>query len=160
MALDWGQIVTHIIGFLITVWLLRKYAWDGILGMVHKRQDVIAQSFADIEQGKVEVQVQKDKYDAELQGIEDTRREKIQEAAHQAEHLAGEIKEEARRDALAARDKAKQDISIELDKANDVLKERMIAAIITTTEKVLEEKLDRDKHNEIIERYLADVKIG
>ena len=155
MQIEWGQIVTHMIGFLLAVWLLKRYAWGPLLGFIEKRREEIASSFEDIERDKAEAQALKDKYDKELDNIEEIRRNRIQEAAQEAEKLAAGIKEEARTEALAAREKAKQDIAIELDKANEVLKNRMVDAVITTTEKMINETLDKDKHAKLIEDVLT-----
>lgn len=160
MQIDFVQIVTHIVGFLIALWLLRKYAWNSLLGIVQKRRDTIASSFEEIEQGKAAVEQQKQQYELELQKIEETRRDKIQEAAREAEKLASEIREDARREALAEREKTKKEISIELDKANEVLKDRIVAAVLQTTEGLLGEKLDPDKHNRLIDDFLSKVKVN
>jgi F-type H+-transporting ATPase subunit b len=160
MSIDWGQIVTHIIGFLITLWLLRRYAWDKILGFVEGRRDTIANSFDEIEKGKAEVVAQKEHYDKELENIEGKRREIIQVAAKEAEELANEIKDEARKDAVATRDKAKKDVEIELDKANEILKDRMIDAVFTTTEKMIKERLDRETHAKLVDDFLNQLKMN
>ena len=62
-------------------------------------------------------------------------------------------------EAIAAREKAKHDIDIELDKANEVLKDRIIGSVLTATEKLIGEKLDRDKHNKLINDFLDNVKV-
>jgi F-type H+-transporting ATPase subunit b len=159
MQIDWGQIVTHIIGFLLAVGLLKKYAWGHLLGFVEKRRQTIADSFDQIEKGKAEVEVQRSNLEREMEKIEDTRRKRITEAAQEAESLANDIKEDARREAVATREKAKQDVSIELDKANEVLKDRMIHAVLTTTEKLLAERLDKSKHQQLIDDFLSQVKV-
>jgi F-type H+-transporting ATPase subunit b len=160
MQIDWGQIVTHVIGFLIAVWVMRRYAWDKLLGFIEHRRETIAASFSEIEQEKEAVEAQKQHYDQELEGIEATRRAKIQEAAREAETLAGGIREDARQEVVGMRDKAKQDIVLELDKANVMLRDRMIEAVFTTTEKVLKEKLDRETHRSLIEDFLKEVQAG
>ena len=159
MNIDWAQIVTHVIGFLITLWLLKKYAWSAILGFVESRREKIANSFADIEQGQAEVEAKKKQYDQELETIEALRRERIQEAAREAEALASEIKEEARKETVEMRQKAERDIAIELDKANEVLKDRIIDAVFVTTEKMIKGQLDKNKHTQLINDYLADMKL-
>ena len=159
MHIDWGQIVTNAIGFIIAVLLLKRYPWTGLLGFIEKRRQTIATSFEEIDSGRAEVAEQKARLDKELEGIEATRREKIQEAAREAETLAGKIKEGARREAIAEREKAKQDIDIELDKANEVLKDRIIESVLTATEKLIGERLDREKHNKLISDFLDNVKV-
>ena len=159
MNIDWGQIVTHAIGFILAVWILKRYAWEHLLGFVEKRRETIANSFQQIEEGRAEIASQKAALDRELENIEVTRRERIQEAAREAESLAGEIKEEARRAAINEREKAKQDIALELDKANEVLKDRLIESILTATEKMIGEQLDRQKHNKLIDDFLNNVQV-
>lgn len=159
MQIDWGQIVTHIIGFIIVVWILKKYAWGHLIAFVNKRRETIVNSFAEIEKGKAEVQAQRESLDSEMDKIEETRRQKLSEAAKEADALANGIREEARRDAVATREKAKEDVAIELDKANEILKDRMIAAVLTTSEKLLMQELDRDKHNRLISDFLNNLKV-
>jgi F-type H+-transporting ATPase subunit b len=158
MNIDPAQIVTHIIGFMLALWLLKRYAWKSVLGFVEKRRATIAASFDQIEKDRAAVAAQKARYEQELLKIEETRREKIREAAREAETLAGQIKEDARSEALGAREKAKQDIALELDKANEILKDRIIEAVIYTTEKMILERLDKKKHNELINHFLSQVK--
>lgn len=159
MHIDWGQIVTHAIGFLLAVWLLKRYAWGHLLGFVEKRREMIAASFDEIEKGKATLASRKAELDREFEKIEVTRRAKIQEAAREAETLGAQIKEDARKEAIAARDKAKIDAAIELDKTNELLKDRMIEAILTATGKMIDERLDRTKHNKLIDDFLNNVKV-
>ena len=43
--------ITHSIGFLITVWILKKYAWGPILSMLDERRNKIKGEFEKIENG-------------------------------------------------------------------------------------------------------------
>jgi F-type H+-transporting ATPase subunit b len=159
MQLDWRQILTHVVGFLIAVWLVRRYAWDKLLRFIEHRRETIAASFAEVERREKAAAAEKARYEKELEGIEVTRRARIQEAAREAERLAGDIREEARQETVAMRQKAKQDISLEIDKANVVLKNRMVEAVFLSTEKVLREKLDREKHRRLINDFLDQVNV-
>lgn len=159
MELQWGQIVTQIIGFLLALFLLKKYAWDSLLGFIEKRRETIASSFEEIDQKMAAADSQKAQYEAELAKIEDTRRIMIQEAAQDANKFAGDIKEEARKDAVAMREKTKKDIELELDKANAILRDRMIDAVIVSTEKVIKETLDREKHKKLISDFLDELQV-
>ena len=48
---------------------------------------------------------------------------------------------------------------MELDKANEILKDRIIDAIFIATEKMIDDQLDPDKHNKLIDEFLAKVKV-
>jgi F-type H+-transporting ATPase subunit b len=159
MQLDWRQIVTHIVGFIIAVWLVRRYAWDKLMRFIEHRRETIDASFAEVERREEAAHAEKQRYETAIEGIEVARRARIQEAARQAEKLAGDIREEARRETVTMRQKAKQDIALEIDKANAVLKNRMIEAVALATEKLLREKLDRERHRRLIDEFLDQVKV-
>ena len=159
MQIDWGQIVTHIVGFLIAVWLVRRYAWDKLMAFIEHRRETIANSFSEIEQGREDVAAQKQHYEQELENIEATRRAKIQEAAREAGAFAGEVREEARQEAVDMRQKAKKDIEVEVDRANVLFKDNMVEAVFYATEKIIKDKLDKDRHTALINDFLDEVKV-
>jgi F-type H+-transporting ATPase subunit b len=159
MDLQLKTLLTQVVGFLIVVWLLRKYAWSGLLEFMEKRRETIAAEFENIEKTRADAEALKRKFDEELSNIEQTRRLKIQEAVSEANELASEINENARKQALELRSKANRDVELELDKANVVLRDRMVDAVITTTEKIIRERLDDDKHRQLINEFLKDVSL-
>jgi F-type H+-transporting ATPase subunit b len=160
MHLEWSVIITQAVGFIIVLLILKKYAWGKLLGYIDQRRDKIAGEFANIERSQVEVDKLKGDLDKQLAGIEETRRQKIQEAAQEAGKLAGDIKDEARQDVIALRQKAERDIQMELDKANVQLRDQMVNAVVTATEKLIRERLDSDKQRQLISEFLGEVSAG
>jgi len=157
MDLQWKALLTQAVGFLIVVWLLKKYAWSGLLEFMEKRRELIASEFDNIEKTKADADALKAKFDEELAGIEQTRRERIQEAIGEANQHAAEIKDEARGEAVELREKAKKDIGLEMDKVNAILRDRMANAVVTISEKIIRERLDDEKHRELINRFIDEV---
>ncbi len=56
MNLDFSVIGTTIIGFVIVVWVLRKYAWGPILEMLDARREKISSDFAEADQARGEAE--------------------------------------------------------------------------------------------------------
>lgn len=154
MNLQWDILLTQAVGFLIVMWLLRKYAWGKLLAFIEKRRETIAASFDEIEQEKDNVAGLRDQLDKELADIETTRRMRIQEAAREANKLAADIKEETRKETVQLRVKTKQDIALELDKANVALRDQIVNSVILSTEKIIKERLDTEKHKQMINEFL------
>jgi len=157
MDLQLKTLLTQVVGFMIVVWLLKKYAWSGLLEFIEKRRETIAAEFENIEKTKLDADALKERFNQELADIEQTRRGKIQEAVSEANELASQIKDEARNEAMGLRDRAQKDISIELDKANTTLRDRTVNAVITTAEKLIRERLDDEKQRQLINRFLDEV---
>ncbi len=51
---DVPQVLTQILGFLLMVWILRRYAWGPVLGMLEARREKIAGEFREAERPKGE----------------------------------------------------------------------------------------------------------
>jgi F-type H+-transporting ATPase subunit b len=160
MHLEWSVILTQAVGFIVVLLILKKFAWGKLLGFIDQRREKIEGEFSEIERGHQEVDKLKGDLEKQLANIEETRRSKIQEAAQEAGKLAGDIKDEARQDVMSLRAKAEQDIQMELNKANVQLRDQMVDAVITTTEKLIKERLDSDQHRKLISDFLADVSVG
>jgi F-type H+-transporting ATPase subunit b len=160
MDIDLAQVLTHAFGFLITLWLVRRFAWERLLRFIEHRRETIAASFSEIETGRQEIAAGKRRVETELEKIEATHRARIQDAAREAEKLAADIREDARRDTVTMRQKAKSDIALEIDKANVTLRNRMVDAVFVTAERILKEKLDREKHARLIDKFLDEVQAG
>jgi F-type H+-transporting ATPase subunit b len=157
MELQWKALLTQAVGFLIVLWLLRKYAWGKLLAFTEKRREAIAAEFAGIEKSKADVDGLRRKFEEELAGIETTRRARVQEAVHEANQIAGQIRDGARREAVDMRVKAGQDIDLEMDKANVAFRDGMVNAVVVATEKLIRVRLDDAQHRQLINQFLDEV---
>jgi len=157
MELQWRALLTQVVGFLIVLWLLRKYAWGKLLAFTEKRREAIAAEFAGIEKSKTDVDGLRRKFEEELAGIETTRRARVQEAVHEANQIAGTIRDDARREAVDMRVKAGKDIDLEMDKANVAFRDGMVNAVVTATEKLIRVRLDDAQHRQLINQFLDEV---
>jgi F-type H+-transporting ATPase subunit b len=157
MELQWKALLTQVLGFLIVLWLLRKYAWGKLLAFTEQRREKIAAEFAGIEKAKAGADELRRKFEDELAGIEATRRARLQDAVHEANQIAGQIRDEARRDALSMRSKATEDINLDMDKANVAYRDKTVNAVITATEKLIRTRLDDAEHRKLINQFLDEV---
>lgn len=157
MNLEIKALLTQVVGFLIVLWLLKKYAWGKLLSFTEARRASIASEFANIEKAKTGVDDMRKKYEEELAGIENTRRARMQDAVHEANQIAGTIRDEARREAVAMRVKATEDINLDMDKANVAYRDNMVNAVIIATEKLIRTRLDDAQHRKLITQFLDEV---
>ncbi|MCX7918924.1 MAG: F0F1 ATP synthase subunit B [bacterium] len=157
MQLDWSQIVTQIIGFLLLVWLLKKFAWKPILQLLETRRNKIIAEFERIDRTKQEVERLKQEYEQQLKTIDVQARQKILEAVQEGQKIALEIQEQARDDARQLIEKAKQNIDLEIAKAKVELRNEIVNMTLQATEKMILEKLDDQKHRELITQYIGSL---
>jgi len=93
--IDIRQVVTQILGFLILLWGLRKFAWGPVLAMLERRRQKIAGEFELAALKQTEADQLKSRYEQELRTIDAQAREKIKDAMAEGQRLQAEIKAQA-----------------------------------------------------------------
>src|SRR4051812_24227793 len=92
------EVLVQILGFVVVFFILKKFAWKGLLGAIDARREKIESEFKGIEKHKAGLaQLEKD-YRTRLDNIEQEARVKIQEAANIGTSLARDIQDKARQD--------------------------------------------------------------
>lgn len=155
--IDIRQVATQILGFLILLWVMRKFAWGPVMATLEARRQKIADEFAAAEKAKAEAAETKARFEAELRGIEARSRQRLQEALAEGQKLAGEIRQQAQTEAAARLVRAQDDIARERESAKEILKEQMIHLSMRTAEKILRQKLDDPAQRKLIGEFVDEV---
>lgn len=157
MKLIWQEILTHILGFLVILVLLRIFAWKPILKLLDERKKRIASEFDNIEKAKQEMAKLREGYELKLKEIDLEARKRIQEAIAEGQKMAADLQVEAREEAKKVLDRAKENIELEVAKAKVELRDDIVNMAILATEKIINERLDDAKHKELIVEFIEGV---
>ncbi len=157
MELQWQQLLTHALGFLIVLWILKKFAWGPLLALMEERRTRIADEFKGIEDEKANVAGLTAEYEGKLKDIDVERRARLVEAVDEGKKIAEEIKAAAREEIKRLGEKAEDELARDVAKAKVQLKNDMVAMTIVATEKIIREKLDDQKHRELIGSFIENV---
>ncbi len=157
LGIKFPELLTQILGFLIAVWILKKFAWKPLLGMLEQRRVKIKTDLDDAEQTKIDAENLLGEYQAKLKDIEAEARVKIQDAVADGNKVATEIREQARAEAKDIISKAREELARDVAKAKMELRDDMVNMALFATEKIINEKLDDDKHRSLISNFLDEV---
>ncbi|MCI0596262.1 MAG: F0F1 ATP synthase subunit B, partial [candidate division Zixibacteria bacterium] len=146
-----------IVGFLIVLWVLKRFAWKPILSLLEERRQKIKSEFEAAAQRKEEANQLLVSYEAKLAEIDAAARAKITEAVSEAQKIAAEIKEEARHEGRELVVRSQAEIAREIAKAKVQLKEDMVAISLTATEKIISQRLDEQGHRRLVDEYLTRI---
>ena len=155
--IDIKQVATQILGFLILLWGLRKWAWGPVLGMLEARRQKIAAAFEEAERRKAEALELKAKYEQDLRGIEAQARQRIQQAVTEGQKVAAEIKVQAQVAAQQRLTRAEEEIAREREKAKELLKQHIIGLAVRTAEKILRQNLDDQAQRKLASEFIDEV---
>jgi F-type H+-transporting ATPase subunit b len=155
--IDIRMVGTQILGFLILLWGLSKWAWGPLTAQLEKRRQRIAGEFAEAERRQNAADQLKAKFEQDLRGIDAQARAKIQEAVSEGQKVAGEIRAQAHSEAQARMARAEEEMMREREKAKELLKEQIIALSLATAEKILKSKLDEPAHRKLAGQFIDEV---
>ncbi len=160
MNVDFSQIVTQIIAFLVMLWVLKKFGWKPLLSLLNERRQYIQSEFDAVAAQKQAVGKLIEEYEEKLKEIDTQARHKIQEAIMQGRKMATEIQDEAQASAKEIIVKAKNEINREMASAKAQLRDDLVNLVIITTEKILQQELDEPSHKKLIADFVqeADLK--
>jgi F-type H+-transporting ATPase subunit b len=157
LAPNWPQLLTTIVGFLLLLWIMRKYAWGPILDLLDQRREKIEGDYAAAERELSSAETLKSEFETKLSEIKVIERERVQEAVKKGEELAGGIVEKARTEVDQTKAKGLQDLELESRKARQELRDDVVELAIGAAEKLIGERLDEAKHRQLIEQYIDSV---
>ncbi|MBE0567706.1 MAG: F0F1 ATP synthase subunit B [Krumholzibacteria bacterium] len=154
------NLLTTAVGFILFVWVLAKFAWGPILTLLDQRRDAIQGDYAAAEKNLEEAEQLRGEFESKLHDIKVIEREKVQEAVKRGEGLAASIVAKANEDAVQKVAKAEEDIELETQQAQLVLRDSVVAMAIGAAEKVIGERLDDQLHRRLIQEYIDSIGPG
>jgi len=157
LKIEIPQLITHIIGFIILLWVLKRYAWKPLLALLDERRERISNSFAEIERKQQEADALNAEYQSKLKDIDTEARRRLTEAIGEGEKIAAKIKEDARNEAKDMFARSRAEIEQDMAKARVQLKNDVVVMTITAAERIIHERLDTAKQRELIGRFIDDI---
>ncbi|HLF86598.1 MAG TPA: F0F1 ATP synthase subunit B [Nitrospiria bacterium] len=155
MDLELKQILTQIAGFIILLWLLKKFAWGHILNMLDERRNKIASEFQTIEESKKDLSILKNEYESKLSEIETYTQTRLREGIKEGERIAKEIIDKAREEAIKLLKEKEQEIKKEREKALKDLETRIIDLSVTIASKVIGKTLSKEDNLKIVNEFIS-----
>jgi len=155
--IDIKLVITQILGFLVMVWILGRFAWGPLVKTIESRRQNIAGEFDEAERRQREADQLKAKYEQDLRGIEVLKRQSIQEAIAEGQKVAEEIKTQAQADAQARLQRAEEEVLRQREKEKEIVKEKVVALSIRTAEKILRARLDDPAQRRLAAEFIDEV---
>ena len=156
---DPGTLFWMVIIFGIVFFILAKYAFPVITGMVDKRKQYIDSSLEAARQANEQLQQVKAESEALLARAHEEQTAILKEASATRDRIIAEARERARTEARKALDETRHQIAAEKESAINDIRRQVEILSVDVAEKVLRKKLSDDKEQlELVNRLLDEVK--
>ena len=153
---NYGDIIFQLVMFLLLLFLLKKFAWGPLMGIMIARQEHIASEINAAENSRLEAQK-----------IIEEQRNMLKEARNEAQILMenarkqGDIQREeivalARAEAERLKETAKLEIDTQKEKAVAAIREQVAHLSVLIASKVIERELSAQDQDALINEYIKE----
>lgn len=154
MNIEFGQVFTQILAFLVMYWVLKRWAWKPILKLLDDRKNKIQSEFDSIEDQKKKIDLMIEEYNEKLSQIDKQSQEKFLEVVEKGKKAQNLMQIEAHAQAKEILKKAREDVQREIAQAKVALKKDVVNMAIQATEKILETHMTPENKEKILSEFM------
>ncbi len=145
------------IAFAIFIYLTYRFVWPPIIGAMAERSKRIADGLQAADRAEKDLELAQQKVVEQLT----TAKKEAAVIIDQANKRAIDIVEEAKEKARAEADRIKQGAQAEIDqavaRAKEDLRNKVVTLALAGAEKILESSIDKNAHNELVNKLAAEL---
>ena len=150
-----GTILAQMLNFFILVWILARFAYKPLVSMMQERKERIAKDLADAQAARNEAEQFKADYAAQIANARQEAQQIVEKAVQQAEATTREQLATAREQIEREKERARQDIVNEHDRAMNNLRNEVISLSVAMATKVVAKDMDSETNTKLIEDAIA-----
>ncbi len=148
-----GQMIAFV-GFVL---FCMKYVWPPILAAMAEREQKIADGLAAADRASHDLELAQERAVEQLKEAKNEAASIIESANKRANQLVEEAKDAAVVEADRVKASAQAEIEQETNRAREQLRSQVAALSLAGAEKVLGASIDRDAHNELVEKLASEL---
>lgn len=158
---DFGLLFWMLLCFLIVVFILGKWGWPAIVGMIEDRGNYIEESLKKADEANAALANIKVESEKMLAEAKNERLEMLKEATRLKEKMIDEAKTQASAEANKIIENAKESIQLEKDNAVKEIRSQVAELSVDIAEKVIRRNLNNESSQvDMINKLLDEVNIA
>jgi len=155
-----GLSLWTVVIFLALLFMLRRFAWGPILGMVEEREQRIQTALDESAAAQQEARKLLEEHKAQLADARRQAGEIVAEGKAAGDRVRKDIEEKARDEAQQMVESARREIARERDEAIAELRKESVDLALAAASKLMKERMDEGKDRELVVEYLSDLGPG
>jgi F-type H+-transporting ATPase subunit b len=152
-----GLMIWTLIAFLITYFILKKYAFPRIQDALEKRAAAVAESIDAARATREEADQLLQEYRERLREAREQADDIVHRARQSSERFQDESKAEAKRQREEMMEQTRREIEQETRRALGEIRREVADLTISATEKVMRKSLDEEDQKRLVEEALSEV---
>ncbi|MFZ3578583.1 F0F1 ATP synthase subunit B [Virgibacillus sp. DJP39] len=152
-----GDMLVQLFFFIVLLFLVKKYAWGPVMGMMQKREEYVANEIEAAEQNRAESERASKAAAEQLRQTKEEAQQIVEDAKNIGEKQEQKIIESARKEAERIKVSAQEEIKNEKEKAIQALQDKVASLSVLIASKVIEKELNAKDQEKLINDYIQEV---
>jgi F-type H+-transporting ATPase subunit b len=157
MSWNWESFVYAIVAFGILYWLLNKYAFGPLFGIMEQRRQLVLQQMNTAEASRKQAESSLEEQKQALQQARKEAYEILEQSRATSSKQADEIVQIAKNEATRLKEEALKDIQSEKNKAIASLRGEVGGLSVKIASKIIEKQIDEKSQEQLVDQYLKEV---
>lgn len=155
LGIDPKTIIIQAFGFLIVLFILWKFAFGRVGGIIENRRNEIANRMKKLEADQKELERLQSETQKRLDEIEAESHARIQAAIEEANAERQKLLEQARRDSEQILQRAEEEIQCAKESAIMELRSKVADLAIEAVGKIFDVALDEERHRKLVDDFIS-----
>lgn len=155
-----GTFLLELVAFIVMVVVMARFMYPAIAKVATARQQLISDQLEQAERQRDEAIKKLAEAEAKLNDARAQADEVIAGASRSGEQIRGELRGKGEEEATRLLEKARKDIESAHQAAIDSVREQVADMVVLATERVIHATIDKNKHRELIDEAINEVKVG
>lgn len=152
---QYGTILATLVVFVVLMILLKKFAWGPLMGIMQQREELVANEIESAEKSRKEAHELLEEQRSLLKEARTEAQAIVENAKQQAILQKEEIVSSAKAEAVRLQESAKRDIESEKEKAIAAVREEVVSLSVLAATKVLNKEVSTEDNRTLIEETIA-----
>jgi F-type H+-transporting ATPase subunit b len=154
-----GLMVWTVVTFLIVLWVLRRFAFSRIQGLIDQRRDRIREALDEADKARSEARELREQVAREREQAKADREQILDESRRQAQRQLEQAREQADADLKARLEKNREELDAENARLREQIRRDVVELTLLASEKVTGKVLDADDQRRLIDETIDEVDV-
>ena len=154
-----GLMVWTVLTFVIVLWVLRRYAFGRIQGMIDQRRDRIREALDEADKAREEARELRELVKREREEALADRERILDESRRQAQRQLEQAREQADTDLKERLEKNREELEAENARLREQIRRDVVELTLLASEKVTGKILDDEDQRRLIDETIAEVDV-
>ena len=150
-------IIIQAVGFLILLFILKKYLFGKISAMLNERSEGVKKVYTKVENDKAEAERLRIEYQRKLSDAETEAVKRIQEAVNEGSRVSEEIIKRAKEEIELMKVKAQEGINLERKKALAEIRNQVVTLSLLASSRIIRQSISSQTAEKLVDDFIEEI---